>query len=498
MIALSPSQARTWEERSLQAGFRLKDLMREAVEGAWKTLQPFLPDPTTALILVGPGHNGDDAVLLGLELKEAGWEVEFLLSRSPTRRVHPDSRVKAKLWKKALVWPVKPNRFLQAKGPRLVIDGILGLGATPPPRPAEGGLISWISQQKKDRDFYVALDLPSGLHPAHGSTPGPVFPADLTLALGSVKTGCLGDAALPWVGQIRGVPVDFGVPNPKSNSTFFIPSEAAHLLRRRPVQIHKHSAGTVHLWTGSIPYPGAASLSCLGALRSGAGYVRLFGNRTYTASLSTSLPELLLSDLTPSGAPDGEAFQTNAQALVIGSGLPPSDALDNFLSELLPATKVPVVLDAGALDGLARRPELLSSASAPLILTPHVGELSRLLDRPVRDRTEAAKEWIKKHPRTTLILKGPHTLVAQAEDFISYNGSGGPGMATAGMGDLLAGLMGGLLATGIPAWDACRLAVLWHGLASDQMMQSGGPATLASEVARQLPAAWRSLAKGTI
>lgn len=498
MIILSPSQARAWEEKSLQAGHRLKDLMRTAVEGAWKALRPFLPEPGIALILVGPGHNGDDAVLLGLELKEAGWDVEFLLSRSPTRRLHPDPRVKPKLWKKALVWPAKPKHFLETTGPRLVIDGILGLGATPPPRPAEGGLLSWISQQKKCCDLFVAIDLPSGLHPADGSIPGPVFPADLTLALGSVKAGCLRDSALPWVGQIRGVPVNFGVSPPKSSGDFFTQKDARSLLRNRPSNLHKNSAGTVHLWTGSHPYPGAALLSSWGALRSGAGYVRLFGDRSLTSLLSPVLPELLLTDLCREGAPQRQAFEQAPQAMVIGSGLPPSDSLETFLRTILPSCKVPVVLDAGALDVLARCPELISPTSAPLILTPHTGELSRLLGHTIEDRTDSAKEWIRKYPTTTLVLKGPHTLVCHAEHSISWNGSGGPGMATAGMGDLLAGLLGGLLASGYPVWDACRLGVFWHGWAADQFRQQGGPASLATDVAGQLPSAWRRLETGAI
>jgi NAD(P)H-hydrate repair Nnr-like enzyme with NAD(P)H-hydrate epimerase domain len=150
MIVLPPQLARSWEEKSLQGGARIKDLMRQAVAGALRELQPFLPKPSTALILVGPGHNGDDAFLLGLELKELGWEVDFLLSRNPTRRTHPDSRVKPKHWKKALIWPAKSSRFLKTKAPRLVIDGLLGLGATPPPRPAEAAILNWISNEKRN------------------------------------------------------------------------------------------------------------------------------------------------------------------------------------------------------------------------------------------------------------------------------------------------------------------------------------------------------------
>ncbi|NCY21314.1 NAD(P)H-hydrate dehydratase [bacterium] len=498
MNVLTPIQARAWEEKSLQTGHRLKDLMREAVDGAWKVLQPFLPEPGVALVLVGPGHNGDDAVLIGMELKKAGWQVEFLLSRSPGRRVHPDPRVKPKLWKKTLVWPAKPPRFLNTQGPRLVIDGILGLGATPPPRPAEGGLISWISQQKRGADLYVALDLPSGLDPADGSVPGPVFHADLTLALGSVKTGCFRDSSLPWVGQIRGVPVDFGVPSPKSPADFFLPSEAPLRLRRRPVDLHKTTAGVAHLWTGSSLYPGATFLASVGALRSGAGYVRLFNDRTISAPLSPLLPELLLKDLTVSGAPEVETFLSGADAFVIGSGLPPSENLESFLGEILPKATDPIVLDAGALDILARRPDLISAANCPLILTPHAGELSRLLGKPVLDRADSAKEWMDKHPSTTLVIKGPHTLVFDSKHPASFDGTGGPGMATAGMGDLLAGLLGGLLASGYSVWDACRLAVSWHGAAADHSLQQGGPSVLATDVALQLPMTWRKLERGAV
>ncbi|NBR71547.1 MAG: NAD(P)H-hydrate dehydratase [Verrucomicrobia bacterium] len=494
MIVLSPPMARSWEKRSLEAGARMKDLMRQAVDGALLELLPFLPKPGTALVLLGSGHNGEDAALLGIELKRVGWKVEFLLSRSPGKRKHPDPRVKTKFWKKALVWPRKPTLFLQADGPRLVIDGILGLGATPPPRPAEAEMISWVAGQKRGSDLYVALDLPSGLDPADGSAPGPVFPADLTIALGSVKEGCLRDSALPFVGQLRAAPVDFGTPAPKSSLDFFRPQDAWQSLRSRPSNLHKHSAGVVHLWAGSTEYPGAASLTSSGALRSGAGYVRLFTDLAVAESLSPHIPELLLHRLPPRSAPPPEIFSQHASALVIGPGLPASEALEAFLVRLLPTTKIPIVLDAGALETLARRPEILATASGPVLLTPHAGELSRLLGHPLRDRSDAAREWLEKFPGTLLLAKGPHTLVAAGGHPLSFNSSGGPAQATAGMGDLLAGMLGGLLSVGYPPFDAARLAVSWHGLASDLVIQQGGPSTLATDLLPMLPASWRILA----
>lgn len=494
MIVLTPAVARTWEEKSLQAGDRMKDLMRQAVDGALRELRPFLPQPSTALILVGSGHNGDDALLLGLELKELGWDVDFLLSHSPGRRTHPDPRVKAKHWKKATLWPAKPSRFLKTRTPRLVIDGLLGLGATPPPRPTEAGILNWITREKRRSDLYVALDLPSGLHPATGQASESVFPADLTLALGSVKSGCLKDSALPWVGQIRAVPIDFAAPTPKPLADFFLPCEAHSILPARPAKAHKRSSGVVHLWAGSSQFPGAAALTSMGSLRSGAGYVRLFADRPIPESLSPSMPELLLHPLEPSQHPPLELFLDGATALVIGPGLPPSADLEKFLTQLLPQTTIPIVLDAGALEVVARQPQILTSARGPILLTPHAGELSRLLDVSVQDRAESALVWLKKFPSTFLIAKGPHSLVAGPDHPLSFNSTGGPAQATAGMGDLLAGLLGGLLAQGIPPFDAARLAVLWHGLASDLALRHGGPSTLASDLSSTLSTAWRILA----
>lgn len=494
MIVLSPAQARTWEEKSLREGARMKDLMRQAVSGAWREMQTYLPRPGHALFLVGPGHNGDDAVLLAMEMKESGWEIELLLSRAPGKRVHPDPRVKAKIWKKARVWPTKPEGFLQAHGPRVVIDGLLGLGAVPPPRPPETAILNWIAKERRPTDLFVALDLPTGLHPSEGHAPGAVFSAEITVALGSVKSGCLQDQALPYVGRLRGVPIDFGTPPPKSDANFILPSEACSWIRPRAANLHKHSAGILHLWAGSTTYPGAALLASEGALRSGAGYVRLFTDRPATPSIPGRLPELLLTPHAEGTAPDLAAFQDQAQAFVVGPGLPPSAALEDFLSRLLASAKVPVVLDAGALDLVASHPEWLESTKASVILTPHTGELARLIGQKVSDRAEAARIWLDRHPHTILVAKGPHTLVASADHPFSHNGTGGPAQATAGMGDLLAGIVGGLLASGYAPFDAACLAVAWHGLAADLDERDGGPVVLASEVARHLPAAWRILA----
>lgn len=493
MIVLSPAQARTWEEKSLREGARMKDLMRQAVDGALREIRPHLPTPGQALFLVGPGHNGDDAVLLALALKQLGWKTELLLSRTPGKRHHPDPRVKAKVWKKALVWPAKPEQFLKASGPRLVVDGLLGLGAVPPPRPPETAILNWIAKERRGTDLLVALDLPTGLHPSEGHAPGAVFFADFTIALGSVKSGCLKDLALPQVGRLRGVPIDFGVPAPKTMAEFFLPPETAPYIRPRRGDLHKHSAGTVHLWAGSGTYPGASLLTSAGALRSGAGYVRLFTDRSISSWISSRRPELLLSPHADGTPPELEAFCKQANALVVGPGLPPSQALSDFLSRLLPASTVPVVLDAGALEGVASHPEWLAAAKVPVILTPHVGELARLTGQKIRDRAEAARLWLDRHPHTLLVAKGPHTLVASSDHPLSHNGSGGPAQATAGMGDLLAGLIGGLLAAGYAPFDAARLAVNWHGLAADLAEGQGGPAVLASDVAKYLPRAWRVL-----
>jgi NAD(P)H-hydrate epimerase len=167
--------------------------------------------------------------------------------------------------------------------------------------------------------------------------------------------------------------------------------------------------------------------------------------------------------------------------------------LESFLTQLLPKAKVPIVLDAGALEIVARQPEILTSSISPILLTPHTGELSRMLGKPVEDRADAAREWLAKFPASLLIAKGPHTLIATNEHPFSFNSTGGPAQATAGMGDLLSGLLGGLLALGYSPFDSARLAVLWHGLASDLALQKGGPTTLATDLNRTLSPSWRIL-----
>jgi len=295
------------------------------------------------------------------------------------------------------------------------------------------------------------------------------------------------------VGQLRGVPIDFGTPSPKLSADLFLPQEAWKIIRSRSASLHKYSAGTVHLWAGSAQYPGAANLASSGALRSGAGFVRLFTDRTVATPLSPHLPELLLAPIKTGSFPNPEIFLHRASAALVGPGLPPSPALKNFLTQLLPIAKVPLVLDAGALEIIAAHPALLATATCPLLLTPHAGELAQLLGHPITDRAEAAQEWLKKFPSTLLLAKGAHTLIATSSHPFSFNGSGGPAQATAGMGDLLAGLLTGLLASGYPPYDAARLAVSWHGLASDQVAQSGGPTVLASDAAHHLSTSWRAL-----
>jgi len=289
------------------------------------------------------------------------------------------------------------------------------------------------------------------------------------------------------------VPIDFHTPPPKTQADFLLPEEAGRLVRSRPAHLHKHFAGTVHLWAGSVTYPGAALLASTGALRSGAGYVRLFTERPVLSSIPAKLPELLLTPHSEGTSPELPAFQPQARACVVGPGLPPSDALADFLSRLLPTATVPVVLDAGALDLVASHPEWLEKAKTPVLLTPHGGELARLTGQKTQDRAEACRIWLDRHPRTILVAKGPNTIVASADRPLSHNGTGTPAQATAGMGDLLAGLLGGLLASGYAPFDAARLAVAWHGLAADRAEARGGPAVLASEVGDHLPSAWRSL-----
>lgn len=482
-----------WERQAILGGATIANLMQEAVEGCLKVIQSQIHAPRQTIIFCGRGNNGNDGLTLAYELQKLGWPVQVILTHQPKERTAPPFPHLDDLIKQALVWPITPQRNHK---PKLVIDALLGIGARGPAHGATKEIIAWCRNRKNPTDIYLSIDIPSGLDPDASDGEALIlskvetFPADITCAIGAVKQGCLRDAARPSVGKIFGIPLPISeTPTLRPEGEFFTVENAVSIFQRIPNVAHKHARGRVSIWAGSMP--GAAILASRAALRAGAGLVKLYAKPEVIATTIAQVPEVIAHPVNPDEHLPASFFDCHAH--VIGPGLGRHPITRESFFEMLPCLVHPVVLDADALYFLSTDLEQIRRIGAPFIFTPHVKEMQRLVDKEFSERDEIASAWVKEHGGT-LLLKGPHTIIAEKDKNLSFNSTGNPGLATAGTGDILAGILGGLLAQEYSCWDAARMGAFLHGLAADlAVADSAEQSLIASDVANYLGKAWRQV-----
>lgn len=459
-----------------------------------------------ALALVGGGNNGGDALHASAFLARRGMSVTAaLLTATP----HADGLAAARAAGVEIL-PVRDPRadpealLAAARRAGTWLDGIAGIGARGALREPLAGAVEALVTLRRDggaRPFVVAVDTPSGIGVDDGALPGAVLPADLTVTMGAVKPGLVLPPAAAAAGRV--VLVDIGLgPGLAAADAPVLRLEPADVAALWPVPgdaDHKYTRGVLGLLAGSAQYPGAGVLAAAGALAAGVGMVRHLGAPEVLAAIHGAHPEVV-------GAPG------QVQAWALGPGTDPADrrTMDSLAVALAVARgeAMPVVLDAGALsllwpDDGAPAPRLWPAA----VLTPHAGELARLLAargvtgdegrEPTRSDVEACPaRWARvaaAHTGATVLLKGATTVVAPPEGPVLAQADGTPWLATAGSGDVLAGLLGALLAgsaavvraDGSRAGTLAAAAAAVHGLAARRASR-GGPVT-ASAVARALP-----------
>ncbi|HEU4332415.1 MAG TPA: NAD(P)H-hydrate dehydratase [Lapillicoccus sp.] len=423
--------------------------------------------------LVGAGNNGGDALYALAHLAEQGFAAAAVHAAS----AHGGGLEAARVAGVALV-PGDGDAWGSVLAEAdVVVDGILGIGGRPG---LSGDAVAWADGVPEDA-WVVAVDLPSGADPA-GEVPvsDAVF-ADETVTFGVPKPVHLLPATEPAVGRLTVVDIGLAVESGKSVVERLTFDDVAALWPVPGASSDKYSRGVVGIVAGTPTYPGAAVLSVLGALGAGPGMVRYYGP-----------PEV--QALVHAAAPEAVTAEGRVQAWVCGSGFDPSSRAKgvaeqkHHVEEAL-ASDLPAVVDAGALELVGRR-------DAPTLLTPHAGELARLLTRlrgeevnreqvsaaPLAHAREAAERT-----RCTVLLKGAHTLVVSpdANRAVRSQADAPAWLATAGAGDVLGGLLGTLLAAGLDPLDAGALGALVHGVAADRA-NPGGPVRI-SEVARRIP-----------
>ncbi|MGV9327472.1 NAD(P)H-hydrate dehydratase [Streptosporangium sandarakinum] len=345
-------------------------------------------------------------------------------------------------------------------GADLVVDGLVGIGGTGALREPYATLARLAAEGPAT---VVAVDVPSGVDASTGRVDGPAVRADVTVTFGARKIGLLTDPGAARAGRVELVDIGLGPYLPDPGASALTDADVALMLPRPGVESDKYRRGVVGVAAGSHRYTGAAVLAVGGAVRAGAGMVRYAGPAEPVAQVRARWPEVVITPLEP-GEGVGEVGRVQAWVLGPGLGTGP-EALAVARSVL--ASDVPVLVDADGLTLVAENRSLLRR-SAPVLITPHAGELSRLLDVP-RSRIEARRvEYARRAADelgVTTLLKGSTTVVAEDERPVRINLTGSSWLATAGTGDVLAGVAGALLAAGLGPYDAASCAAYLHGLA---------------------------------
>jgi NAD(P)H-hydrate epimerase len=482
---LSFGEARALEERLLgqdesgawAAMRRAGTSLAAAVLRDFQEIGGFPPDGRI-LVLAGKGHNGGDALIAARTVLERhpGARAEVVFGFG-TRTLRPlAERARRELWDGAGGRVETTDTAALAKpgsGFDLCLDGLFGFQFRPPIADGPSALLDRVNGLPIR--LRAAVDLPSGI----GETPsgGTSFRADFTYATGIVKQPVVDSTHAASVGRLRYLDLGFFDSDPPESRRRILTSDVLAPLRElRPPDSDKRTYGHVCLLAGSRRYPGAVLMATLAALRSGAGLVTSFVPASLVSAFAARAPEAMWVGMpeTSEGGLDPSGFGLlrskwdAADALVIGPGLGREPGTLALAREAVGSSPAPVVIDADAL-----QPDIVRSGSAPRILTPHLGEFRRILSGGDFHDSPATRDAV-------LVLKGRLTGITRG-DAGFYSPFGGPVLARGGSGDLLAGLVGGLLAQGPsdPLEAACR-GVVWHGRAADLLARARGQVSAVS------------------
>ncbi|WP_433251579.1 NAD(P)H-hydrate dehydratase [Streptosporangium sp. CA-135522] len=447
-------------ESTLMAGLPEGTLMERAATGlaviCARTLGRVYG--SRVVLLVGGGDNGGDALYAGARLASRGARVDAVLAGT---RVHEAGLAALRRAGGRVTTPRAATQAGELIGAAdLVVDGLAGIGGTGALREPYATLARLTGDA---RGAVVAVDVPSGVDASSGRIEGAAVRADVTVTFGAYKIGLLVAPGSGNAGRVELVDIGLGPHLPGPEATALTDDDVAAMLPRPDAASDKYSRGVVGIAAGSHRYTGAAVLAVGGAIRAGAGLVRYAGVAEPVDQVRARWPEAVITSLRP-----GEGIEQvgRVQAWVLGPGLG-TEPESLAIARAVLASDVPVLVDADGLTLVARDRSLLRR-TAPVLITPHAGELSRLLDVP-REQIEARRlEHVRRAASelgVTVLLKGSTTLVAGEGSPVRANLTGSPWLATGGTGDVLAGLAGALLAGGLSPYDAASCAAHLHGIA---------------------------------
>jgi hydroxyethylthiazole kinase-like uncharacterized protein yjeF len=478
-------------------------LMENAGRGATDVLvnELYAGDPRGArtVIVCGAGDNGGDGLVIARHLLVRGGRPVVFFAGDP-QTVSTDARANLDAWRGIggeVQWlppdePLSPLGQAAARG-EIVVDAFFGTGLN---RPIEGWQADVVNAMNASSGPRFAVDLPSGLDADTGATLGVAVEAKVTATFAHYKLGLLTPCGASLAGRVR--VVDIGVPGSivahGGSAQRLEAADLANLVAPRPPGAHKTSAGHVLVVAGSPGKVGAAQLVARGAMRAGAGVATIATWPSAANAIESGVLEAMTARIDPAAIPESvDPILRGKHAVVVGPGFGLSDDARIAVEYVLAAWQGPIVVDADALTMFAGRPSVLLAAKNA-ILTPHPGELARLLGKTTAqvegDRFRAARELVAA-TGSVVVLKGAHTIIAGPDSRIAVSPVSCPALATAGSGDVLAGVIGAMACT-MARFEAACAGVMLHALAGESWSRAHSNADrgmLAHEIADALAVA---------
>ncbi len=477
------------------------DLMERAARALTRAITESWPSTMPVVIFAGPGNNGGDALAVARMLLEQRYQVQTFLFNITGHLSADCTENKRRLCDKkgrALFTEVTQEFEPPQLGPdMLVIDGLFGSGLN---KPLAGGFASLVKYINATKANVVSIDVPSGLMTEDNTynVSANIIRATQTLTLGQIKLSFLFQENQIHIGEVRVLDIKLskeGIAKIEAPYTFLDEEQVKQLIRKRNSFAHKGQMGHALIIAGSYGMAGAAILATKACLRSGVGKVTVHTPKRNVPIMQTAVPEAIVSiDREETTFTEGIPTE-DFQAVGIGPGLGTSEQTAITLIAQIRRTQCPLVVDADAINILANRRAWLQQLPKGIILTPHPKELERIEGKCIDsyERLMKARD-LAERLQGYVILKGHYTAICMPDGHIVFNPTGNAGMATAGSGDVLTGIITGLLANGYDQQKACVLGVYLHGLAGDLAARELGEESLiASDLISYLPKAFMKL-----
>lgn len=490
-------------------------LMENAGRGATEVMNRYFPElgGKRVAVLAGGGNNGGDGFVIARHLWQQSVELSVYCLKK-RKSYQGDAKINLAITEKLGV-PVKeytdseslPGLKEELTKADLLVDAILGTGLTDSVRGFYREVIDMVNQLGGP---VLAVDLPSGLSATSGLPLGTCIQATVTATFGLPKVGQLVTPGCTFVGHLE--IVDIGLPRsvteaPEPPRMWLEADDLAGMIHPRSAASHKGSFGHVLVVGGSVGKTGAGALAGLGAARAGAGLVTVAVPTSLHGIMEVKLTEVMTEPLAETAdqtvaleaLPRLRKLLEDKQALALGPGISVHEETAQVVLKLVESSPCPIVVDADGVNGLVDNLDVLARARAPVILTPHPGEMGRLLKRSAaevqNERLDLTQTFSQEYG-VTLVLKGARTLISSSEGRLAINSTGNPGLASGGTGDVLTGLIAGFVAQGLSPFDASCMGVYCHGKAADRLARRWGEqGMLAMDLLPEIPVVLKSLAE---